>query len=152
MTPLAFGVFQLHIDGNPSSTTVQLTVEGAAGAVLVTAGVLLVHAGGNILPNGWPTSSFPPLSNWDYATPSMTVLGSSQVPVTSITNCTTMSGSPPSIRPGGVVSASAFGQFTSIAPSSWIEIYGSALATGSRSWTATDFNGINAPTSLDGTR
>jgi uncharacterized protein (TIGR03437 family) len=50
-----------------------------------------------------------------------------------------------------VVSASAFGQFTSIAPGSWIEIYGSNLATRSLSWTAADFNGADAPTSLDGT-
>lgn len=58
---------------------------------------------------------------------------------------------PPAITPGGVVSASAFGGFTSIAPGSWIEIYGSNLASDTRSWGAADFNGINAPTSLDGT-
>ncbi len=61
------------------------------------------------------------------------------------------SGSPPAIKSGGVVSASAFGQFTSIAPGSWIEIYGSNLAADSRSWTVSDFTGVNAPTSLDGT-
>jgi uncharacterized protein (TIGR03437 family) len=61
-------------------------------------------------------------------------------------------GSPPSINAGGVVSASAFGQFTSIAPGSWIEIFGSNLAGSSRSWAAADFNGVNAPTSLDGTK
>ena len=53
---------------------------------------------------------------------------------------------------GGVVSASAFGEFTSISPGSWIEIYGSNLAADTRSWTGTDFSGINAPVSLDGTR
>ena len=57
----------------------------------------------------------------------------------------------PSISSGGVVSASAFGEFTSISPGSWIEIYGSNLAADSRSWTGADFTGINAPTSLDGT-
>jgi len=51
----------------------------------------------------------------------------------------------------GVVSASAFGGFTSIAPGSWIEIYGSNLAADSRSWGGSDFTGVNAPTSLDGT-
>ncbi|HEY6347567.1 MAG TPA: IPT/TIG domain-containing protein [Bryobacteraceae bacterium] len=60
-------------------------------------------------------------------------------------------GSPPSIKTGGVVSASAFGQFTSVAPGSWIEIYGSNLASDSRSWAGSDFSGMNAPTSLDGT-
>jgi uncharacterized protein (TIGR03437 family) len=61
------------------------------------------------------------------------------------------SGQPPVIGAGGVVSASAFGEFTSISPGSWIEIYGSNLAVDTRSWTGTDFNGVNAPTSLDGT-
>ena len=58
----------------------------------------------------------------------------------------------PNTQIGGVVSASAFGQFTSAAPGSWVEIYGSGLATGSRLWTGADFSGVNAPTSLDGTR
>lgn len=57
----------------------------------------------------------------------------------------------PSVKAGGIVSASAFGQFTSIAPGSWIEIYGSNLAADTRSWGGGDFNGVNAPTSLDGT-
>jgi uncharacterized protein (TIGR03437 family) len=57
----------------------------------------------------------------------------------------------PAIGSGGVVSASAFGEFTSVSPGSWIEIYGSNLAVDSRFWTASDFSGGNAPTSLDGT-
>lgn len=57
----------------------------------------------------------------------------------------------PLISNGGVVSASSFGQFTSVAPGSWIEIYGSNLATNARSWTGADFAGSTAPTSLDGT-
>jgi uncharacterized protein (TIGR03437 family) len=51
----------------------------------------------------------------------------------------------------GVTSASAFGPSTAVAPGSWIEIYGSNLAVASRQWAATDFDGIKAPTSLDGT-
>ena len=58
---------------------------------------------------------------------------------------------PPAISAGGVVSAGDFGEFTSVSPGSWIEIYGLNLAVDSRSWAASDFNGINAPTSLDGT-
>jgi uncharacterized protein (TIGR03437 family) len=58
---------------------------------------------------------------------------------------------PPSIKGGGVVSASVFGQFTSIAPGTWIEIYGSNLAADSRSWTNADFTGTDAQTTLDGT-
>lgn len=60
-------------------------------------------------------------------------------------------GSTPSIQSGGVVTASAFGAFKSAAPGSWIEIYGSSLATDTRGWAGTDFNGGNAPTSLNGT-
>jgi uncharacterized protein (TIGR03437 family) len=58
---------------------------------------------------------------------------------------------PPSINSGGIVSASAFGEFTSIAPGTWIEIYGTNLAIDTRTWQGSDFNGINAPTMLDGT-
>jgi len=58
---------------------------------------------------------------------------------------------PPSITPGGVVTASQFGESTSIAPGAWIEIYGSSLATNARSWAISDFQGVHAPPALDGT-
>jgi hypothetical protein len=51
----------------------------------------------------------------------------------------------------GVISASAYGGFADIAAGTWIEIYGSNLATGTRQWGASDFTGPAAPTSLDGT-
>lgn len=57
---------------------------------------------------------------------------------------------PPAIKASSVVSASAFGGFSAIAPGSWVEIYGSNLSTTTRSWTGSDFIGSNAPTSLDG--
>lgn len=57
----------------------------------------------------------------------------------------------PSIPAGGVVTASQFGDSSSIAPATWIEIYGTNLAIGTRTWTSADFHGVNAPTSLDGT-
>lgn len=50
-----------------------------------------------------------------------------------------------------VVSASGCGGYSSVAPGAWIEVHGSNLAVDTRSWTAGDFNGSNAPTSLDGT-
>ena len=56
----------------------------------------------------------------------------------------------PTILPGGVTSASGFGGMATIAPGTWIEIMGSNLAATTRSWTGDDFNGQNAPTSLDG--
>ncbi len=58
----------------------------------------------------------------------------------------------PTVDNGGVVSASQFGKFTSLAPGSWIEIYGANLATATREWGSADFNGNNAPTSLEGTK
>jgi uncharacterized protein (TIGR03437 family) len=58
---------------------------------------------------------------------------------------------PAAISSGGVVSASAFGEFSSAAPGSWIEIYGSNLAADTRGWTTADFTGVTAPTNLDGT-
>ena len=58
---------------------------------------------------------------------------------------------PPVIKSSGIVSASGFGQFASVAPGSWIEIYGSNLSATSRSWADADFLGVNAPTSLDST-
>jgi uncharacterized protein (TIGR03437 family) len=58
----------------------------------------------------------------------------------------------PSIYSNGVVSASAFGKLPGVAPGSWIEIYGTNLAVDARGWGSADFNGVNAPTSLDGTK
>ena len=50
-----------------------------------------------------------------------------------------------------VISASGYGAFPDIAAGSWFEIYGTNLAADSRPWAGSDFNGVNAPTSLDGT-
>lgn len=62
------------------------------------------------------------------------------------------SGTLPTINAGGVISASAFGALPAIAPGSWIEIYGSNLASSVANWPAPSqfTNGI-APTSLNGT-
>lgn len=50
-----------------------------------------------------------------------------------------------------VKSAAAFGGSQIIAPGTWIEIYGLSLAVDTRTWATSDFNGLKAPTSLDGT-
>ena len=60
------------------------------------------------------------------------------------------SGSKPVISAGGVITASQFGEFSTIAPGAWIEIYGSNLANTTTDW-SNAFHGINAPTSLGGT-
>jgi uncharacterized protein (TIGR03437 family) len=49
-----------------------------------------------------------------------------------------------------VISAGSYGGFTSIAPATWIEIYGQNLATATADWTGA-FVGNNAPTSVGGT-
>ncbi len=56
---------------------------------------------------------------------------------------------PPAISAGGVIGAGEFGAFTSVAPGSWIEIYGSNLATATRQWAYSDFRALIAPTSLN---
>lgn len=57
---------------------------------------------------------------------------------------------PPVITPGGIVSASAFGGFTSISPGSWIEIYGTNFSTTTQSWGNSDFTNGVGPTTLGG--
>jgi uncharacterized protein (TIGR03437 family) len=59
-------------------------------------------------------------------------------------------GSLPTINAGGVISASSFGAFSAIAPGSWIEIYGSNLASTTANWN-NSFTGVNAPTALANT-
>ncbi len=56
----------------------------------------------------------------------------------------------PSIFPDGVISASEFAGLSSIAPGSWVEIYGTNLAAVTGGWTAADFIGNTAPTILNG--
>lgn len=60
-------------------------------------------------------------------------------------------GPPPVIFTEGVVSSTGFGGASAAAPGSWIEIYGTNLAASTRPWTNADFQGAQAPTSLDGT-
>ena len=60
-------------------------------------------------------------------------------------------GAPPVLTPGGIVSASAFGGFPTIAPGSWIEIYGDNLFSQSpQQWALSQFTNGVAPTSLGG--
>jgi uncharacterized protein (TIGR03437 family) len=47
--------------------------------------------------------------------------------------------------------AGSFGAFSTVAPGSWIEIYGSNLSAGTLNWATGNFNGIDAPTTLGGT-
>ena len=58
----------------------------------------------------------------------------------------------PAINANGVISASDFGGSTTIAPGTWIEIYGSSMSQVSRQWASSDFIGPQAPTSLSGVK
>ena len=50
-----------------------------------------------------------------------------------------------------IISAGAFGAFDAVTQGTWMEIYGANLAKDTRVWAGSDFNGVNGPTSLDGT-
>jgi len=61
----------------------------------------------------------------------------------------------PTVTPpliSSIVTASACGGFSSVAPGAWIEIHGTGLAADTRQWAASDFVGTLGPTSLDGTQ
>jgi len=75
------------------------------------------------------------------ATPGATITG----PITGSFDPT------PSITPNGAITASNYGSFTSIAPGTWMEIYGVNLANVQSGNWAAGFVGNNAPTSVDGT-
>jgi uncharacterized protein (TIGR03437 family) len=68
---------------------------------------------------------------------------------TSFTLTPAATGSTPAITPNGVVSAGAFGGFASVAPGSWMEIFGTNLSATTRLWAGADFSGTKAPTALD---
>jgi uncharacterized protein (TIGR03437 family) len=61
-------------------------------------------------------------------------------------------GGGPVISANGVATAAAFGGSKTIAPGTWIEIYGQNLASSSREWAGPDFAGTTAPLSLDGVK
>jgi uncharacterized protein (TIGR03437 family) len=78
------------------------------------------------------------------------VLFGGQVNGTDFGDTWTWYGGPLPVAISGVVSASAFGGFSSVAPGSWVEIYGTNLAPDTQGWTGADFSGNDAPTMLNG--
>ena len=50
------------------------------------------------------------------------------------------------------ISAGNYGAFPSFGAGSWIEIYGANFAAAAVQWSSNDFRGLNAPTTLSGTR
>ncbi len=62
---------------------------------------------------------------------------------------TCTAGAKPAIAPGGVITAGGFGGKTGVTAGTWLEIYGTNLASTTREWGGPDFTGSTAPTSLD---
>jgi len=103
------------------------------------------------------------LANWDTQTgtvPSITIvthIGNARVTICQMNATWTAPGSghggctlsAPAIT--SIASLTDFGSFTTFNSGSWLEIKGTNLATGTRLWEGRDFQGSNAPTSLDGT-
>jgi uncharacterized protein (TIGR03437 family) len=114
--------------------------------------------------------SFLPTGSWlnvtanQYTTPATLTVSLASLPALNSTGSITITpangsavvtipvafGPGPVILPGGVVTASAFGGFNSIASGTYLEVYGSNLSTTTRGWQASDFLGNQAPTILDG--
>lgn len=120
---------------------------------------VVLGATSDVIPSGKmpQPGSFPTISNWNLAVENNIVVDSgpmgltmTEYPITSVGPCTGgSSGGGPTPSISGVVSASAFGGFSAVAPGSWVEIYGSNLASGTASWTGSDFVNGYAPTSLN---
>jgi uncharacterized protein (TIGR03437 family) len=105
---------------------------------------------GDVIPNGLFPQTLPPLSAWNNPHDDFIQYG---IPATfaymdTLGACSSGGGGTPTIT--NVISAGAFGGFNAITPGTWIEIYGTNLAPDTRQWASRDFDGNNAPTSLDG--
>lgn len=138
------------------------TVASPPGSDTVVYSLSAGSFGFTLTPNGGDPVTFYDLRFGLFYSPSTdtcTGVGSCAVGAVGITPGATITGpvngsfdTTPIITPGGVVSAQAYGGFPSIAPATWIEIYGQNLATTLRqTWGGGDFKGAQAPTSLGGT-
>ena len=136
---------------SPGNDLVQLSL--TAGSFVVT-----------LTPNGGQTVTFYQTPNWDFmfSMPDSTCTGVAACAVGQVGLATgaTITGpvtgmfdATPIIRVSqGVMTASNYGAFSALAPGSWMEIYGSNLATVLQQlWSGTDFKGNLAPTDLAGT-
>jgi uncharacterized protein (TIGR03437 family) len=146
------GAFPLEaVSQSPGSNLFQYLAVGNLSSFTIT----LAETGG-------PTINFYSFANFTflYSSPTCTIVAPSNCGVASvgatpgatITGQITGSFDPaPSITPNGAITAGNYGAFTSIAPGTWMEIYGVNLANVlSGNWQA-GFVGNNAPTSVDGT-
>src|SRR5579872_1166509 len=105
---------------------------------------------GDIIPDGLPPQVLPPLSQWNSTTGDYIQRASTFYPIDTLAACSSSSTGTATPTITNIISASAFGGSSAIAPGTWIEIYGTELAPDTRGWGTSDFKGSNAPTSLDG--
>jgi uncharacterized protein (TIGR03437 family) len=101
------------------------------------------HGGGLLYVPSLTSCTGTPVSSCDTGTVGQTPGAIQSGPVTGTVNLA------PIIQ--AVISASGYGGFSSIAPATWIEIYGQNLAATTTQWGGSDFQGNNAPTSVGGT-
>ncbi len=148
------GTAVINYSSNSNLTLFTMTVPADDTAGDMNSWFVTLGGLGNLIPSDvLPTSTaFPPISAWP-VNAQITVGSGANItsyPVTSIGSCSlgASSGSAPSVS--AVVSASAFGEFSAAAPGSWVEIYGSNLASETAGWTGSDFTGGIGPTSLGG--
>jgi RHS repeat-associated protein len=57
--------FVIIINADPTVTTAQITVAGPAGTASVNSALYFDESGSDILPGGWPLTTFPPVSSWN---------------------------------------------------------------------------------------
>lgn len=133
----------------PSNDLVTMSL--SAGSFLVT----LAETNG-------PTVTFYQTTNWNmiFSNPTCTGVSVCAVGQVGLTPGATITGpvtgifdATPVIRTSqGVISASAYGAYSALAPGTWMEIYGTNLANVvSQTWAGSDFKGNLAPTSIGGT-
>lgn len=144
--PQALAVLVLNSSGSP--------VSGVNVNFAVTTGVATVSSP-NALTDGTGTASVTltlgPIAG--SITVTAAIAGSVVSPVHFVETATSNSSCaiyPPQIV--SVNSATDFGGFSYFASGSYLEIKGTNLAVDARQWAGSDFQGLNAPTGLDGTR
>ncbi len=116
----------------------------------------------NLTPSTGPPISFYSFANWNWVYSNPTCTPSSISPCAAVTAALTagavingpVSGTfdpTPSISPNGALVPDNYGSFTSIAPASWMVMYGINLATVQSQVWDSYFQGNSAPTTLGGT-
>ena len=143
------GTFPLNAVTNPGSDQFFAQATGNLSFVIT------------LVENGGPTTNFYSFANFNFVYISPTCTGVSICSVgqvglrqgATITGMITGNFDPrPFISSSGVITAGSYGAFPSVAPATWVEIFGVNLATTlSQTWAGADFVGTQSPSALGGT-